>query len=677
MNIHVIDIETAWDSRAYTLSKMGSLEYSRDPRFHCQMLGVSSNGGPAQVFLAVANSLLQFDYVNDVFVAHNGVAFDFIALHENFGFQPKHMWDTIYAMRWCGLSSICAESHAALTAKLGNGEKKAGTVVSDGKHWPQDFTQEEQKFFMQYCADDVNQCVANLKVMLPYLTSDCLRFMSLTARMATEPVFILDAGALENYINQLDAEAENARKTLMELFHFPDLPSFFRALRSAEVFADMLRSLGVEPPTKLSEKKTATAIAKAEASGDTQRVLELRENGIRTYAFSKADVEFLALTEHEDARVRLLVETRLEFNSSIMRSRAETFLRFAKQGKPLPIMLSAFKAHTSRYTAGTSEGKTDGTQVQNLAKHNTAYKPLRRAIGVPKGMKIVAVDSSQIEARCLAWLAGQQDLLEHFRNKRDPYAEFAVHFNTGMTAREIHDGAKSGDKKAKHYRNLAKKFILSAGYGVGAAKVARALWQENIRLAADFAAHMEQAAAYLKLYRYHHGAIVQFWRLCQNVIEALAMGQSGQFGGPNGITFYYGMMDVVGRFRVPTILLPSGYGLRYPNLRAQEGEQRIEYVYDQHRGKSIVPTRIYSGLLANNCTQSFAFQILMWQACRMDEEGIALKGNIHDCWFTVVSEEQAAAVAARMVWHMRQTPPWAEGLPLDAEAEIGEDFEVC
>lgn len=675
MNLVFYDFETFYSSKDYTLSKMGPLEYIRDERFDPFMVCYAQNncvtllGENTHRSDVVRSVLDSIDYENSALIAHNGGGFDHLILSEHFGIRPKHLWDSIWMMRWCGLSGICAESHAALTSMLGNGEKKAGTVVSDNKHWPQDFTPEEQEFFAGYCQDDTKQLRENVRVMLPYLTSDCLRFMSLTARMATEPVFILYTVMLEEYIRQLDEEADNARRAIMELFHFTDLQGFFKALRSAETFAGLLRSLGVEPPTKLSEKKTATAIAKAEAAGDSTRVMELRENGIRTYAFSKSDVAFLALTEHEDARVRLLVETRLEFNSSIMRSRAETFLKFARQGKPLPIMLSAFKAHTSRYTAGTSAGKTDGLQMQNLAKRNPAYKPLRRAIRVPHGMKVVAVDSSQIEARCLAWIAGQQDLVEHFRNRRDPYAEFAVNFAGGMTAQEVHDGAKAEDKKAKHYRDLAKKFILSAGYGVGAVKVSHALWQEGIRLAADFDSHSVIAADYLQVYRYHHAAIVRFWKLCQGVIDALARGESGEFAG----LFRYGIMDVVGRFPVPTIMLPSGYGLRYPNLRLTEDG----YVYDQHRGKQVVPTRIYGGLLTNNIIQGFSFQVLMWQACRMDEEGIALKGNIHDCWFTVVPEEQAQPVAERMVWHMRQTPAWAQGLPLDAEAKLGETFEVC
>lgn len=885
MSIICYDFETYFSRKDYSLSKMGPIEYIRDERFDPFMVSIGTDSRPVSVW---ANSSEQPTMVRaalegyvrpeyDVLIAHNGGGFDHLILSEHFGIRPRNLWDTIWIARWVGLAAVCAESHAAITEKLGSGVKQAGTVVSDGKHWPQDFTPDEQKFFSQYCIDDTAQMRMNLAMMLPYCTDDCLRFMSFTARMATEPVFELDEALLEEYIKQLDAEADEARRNLMQIFHFDSLPEFFTALRSAEKFAGMLRELGVEPPMKLSETKTATAISKAEAAGDAEEAARLKAEGVMTYAFAKNDVDFILLTEHDDPRVRLLVETRLEFNGSMVRSRAETLLKYARYKKPVPIMLSAFKAHTGRYSAGVSEeeGKSDSLQFQNLSKRNPVYRPLRQAIKAPAGHSVVAVDSCQIEARCLAWEANQLDLLGYFRDGRDPYAELAVNFDTSYTAEQIHDGAKGGDEKCKHFRNLGKVFVLSClagntqvltdtgwkridavsvndklwdgeswvqhqglicngrkktvnldgvfltpdhliwngtawsmaeellqepscfrqaqsfageslktcglfrtnapmaapllnircgaqnagasvglanthlsaapkletfafahgklipeinavmqtcknmlslsrsrlqncklvydimnsgpnnrfmiktdhgcllvhncGYGVGTGKVARKLWTDKVKLHADFNQHSELAKSYLQIYRASNPNIVYFWKICQQVIEALELGCAGSFGGPNNDTFKYGVMPVMGLtdWAVPTITTPSGYALRFPNLRAVEGERKIEYVYDLQRGKNKRTVRIYGGKLAENLTQCFAFQILMWQACRMDEAGIPLAGNNHDCWYNVVPDAQARDMADKMVWHMRQLPAWAPGLPIDAEAEIAKDFSVC
>lgn len=661
MKIYTLDFETYWDSKAYTLSKMGPIEYVRDKRFVPQLVGIATGSSDATVFStlpAMQDALQTIDYKHDALIGHNISGFDALILSEYFGKKPKHIWDTICMMRWCGISSISRERLSALDEVLGVGKKEAGTVVSDGKEWDKDFTEEERKFFIRYCASDVEQCRAAARLMLPFMTDDALRFMSLTARMATEPVFVLDEALLAEYLKQLDAEAEQARQNIMELFHFATVADFLKALRSKEKFANMLRELGVEPPMKVSEKKSATA-------GTT----------VYDYAFSKQDADFLDLREHDDPRVRLLVETRLEFNSSVLRSRCETLLKFARQRKPLPVMLSAFKAHTSRYTASANgEHNSDGIQVQNLSKRNPAQRVLRKAIKAPVGYKIVSCDSSQIEARMLAWLAGQNDLLDHFRQGRDPYAEFGVYINNdGLTAKDIHDGAKSGDKQCKFIRDLAKKFILSCGYGSGKDKVSETLWIEGIRLAQTREEHAFIAADYLQTYRNRHANITYFWKVCGNVIESMARGGSGQFGGPNGDTFRYGPMSVLGsKEPVMSIMMPSGFALRYPNLRWQDDE----FVYDKFLGRNRVSTRIYSSLLTENCTQAIAFQLLLFQACRMDEAGIELKCNIHDAWATVVPEKDAQVMADRMLYYMRLLPDWAKGCPIDAEAEIGDDFTV-
>lgn len=665
MNIFTLDFETFWDSKNYTLSKMGPIEYVRDPRFKAQMVGVARNNNPVAVAASPdtqGRMLDEIDYDNDVVVGHNMSGFDALILSEYFGHKPKHIWDTICMMRWCGVSSISRERLSALDEALGIGKKQAGTVVSDGKQWPLGFTKEEQDFFMRYCANDVDQCRKAMAIMLPQMTDDALNFMSLTARMATEPVFVLDEQMLEEYLRQLDAEAEEARTSIMEIFHFNTVQDFLKALRSKEKFATMLRELGVEPPMKISEAKSA-------ANGKP----------VYDYAFSKQDVDFLDLREHDDPRVRLLVETRLQFNSSVLRSRCETLLKFARMKKPMPVLLSAFKAHTSRYTAGSNgEHSSDGIQVQNLSKRNPAHHVLRKSIKASAGYKIVACDSSQIEARMLAWLSGQEDLLGHFREGRDPYAEFGVYINNdGLTAADIVEGKKRGDKHCKFIRDLAKKFILSCGYGSGKDKVSKTLWAEGIRLAPTRDEHAEIAAAHLQTYRDRHPHITRFWRLCGKIVERMAIGGEGVFGGPNNDTFRYAPMAVLGcKEPVMSVMTPTGFALRYPGLRWLQTDDGGEYVYDKFLGRNRVASRIYSSLFTENLTQCLAFQLLMWQACRMNEAGVNLKCNIHDAWATVVPEAEAQATADAMLYHMRRLPDWAKGCPIDAEVEIGTDFTV-
>lgn len=688
----VIDFETYWDSKTYTLSKMGPIEYVRNEKFTPQLCAFTlSNGSCCVDCSVVEHERLRTTFENldthDVaWCGHNMHGFDSLILSEFFDFHPQKIYDTIAMMRWTGLSRVCRESHAALTEFLGNGNKAAGTVVSDHKQWPDDFTPEERAFFIQYCKDDAAQCYQNAQAMLPYMTPDALRFMSITARMATEPSFVLDEDLLLEYLSDLDAAADKARQELMAMFSFQTNADMLAALRSADKFADMLRSLGVEPPLKESAAKTKTKREKLQLAADAGRpgAAEELENmqPVMTYAFSKTDVDFVLMQDHPDPRVALLVRTRLQLNSSIDRSRAETLLKFARMHKPLPIMLGAWLAHTGRYSAGASADagtKTDKLQFQNLSKRDPSKRKLRQAIKVPKGKVVVACDSSQIEARGLAFVANEVGLLTQFREGRDPYSELAETI-FGVPWQDIKAGAKAGDKKMKMYRNTGKSCVLSCGYSVGHHKYSNTLLRQGIHLHEDLDRHHELARYAHGIYRAAHPNIVAFWKTAENVLEAMLRGESGTFGGPNNDIYTFGIMPVGPRtdLCVPSVRFPSGYILRYPGLRAERNDRgKWQFVYDTYKGASKIPTHIYGGAFTNNLVQGLSFvDVIMYQGCRMDEAGIKLACNIHDAWASVVPEEQGEYVKQQMLHYMSIVPPALNGLPVACEAEIGTTFEI-
>lgn len=688
----VIDFETYWDSKTYTLSKMGPIEYVRNEKFTPQLCAFTLSNGSCCVDCSVVEherlrtTFENLDMHDVAWCGHNMHGFDSLILSEFFDFHPQKIYDTIAMMRWTGLSRVCRESHAALTEFLGNGNKAAGTVVSDHKQWPDDFTPEERAFFIQYCKDDAAQCYQNAQAMLPYMTPDALRFMSITARMATEPSFVLDEDLLLEYLSDLDAAADKARQELMAMFSFQTNADMLAALRSADKFADMLRSLGVEPPLKESAAKTKTKREKLQLAADAGRpgAAEELENmqPVMTYAFSKTDVDFVLMQDHPDPRVALLVRTRLQLNSSIDRSRAETLLKFARMHKPLPIMLGAWLAHTGRYSAGASADagtKTDKLQFQNLSKRDPSKRKLRQAIKVPKGKVVVACDSAQIEARGLAFVANEVGLLTQFREGRDPYSELAETI-FGVPWQDIKAGAKAGDKKMKMYRNTGKSCVLSCGYSVGHHKYSNTLLRQGIHLHEDLDRHHELARYAHGIYRAAHPNIVAFWKTAENVLEAMLRGESGTFGGPNNDIYTFGIMPVGPRtdLCVPSVRFPSGYILRYPGLRAERNDRgKWQFVYDTYKGASKIPTHIYGGAFTNNLVQGLSFvDVIMYQGCRMDEAGIKLACNIHDAWASVVPEEQGEYVKQQMLHYMSIVPPALNGLPVACEAEIGTTFEI-
>lgn len=659
MRIITIDFETYWNSKEkYSLAKMGPIEYIRDSRFYVQCMGFRIDHG--QTFVVPAGHIrktinaLRLDEPGTVVVGHNINGFDALVLSEHYGVRPYMIIDTISMMNWLGLSRVMSCSHKTLTAALGHGVKQAGTVVSDGKKHISDFAPEDWKFFMRYCADDVIQCSENFFTMLPMITnSDALRLMSITAKMATEPVFVPDEAMLDEYVKKLDADTEAKRNELSHIFNFENSEAMLKAIRSRSQFPKLLESLGCPCPMKWSEKQQKNIPA-----------------------ISKTDLEFTALLEHSDERVVALVCARLEQNSSIQKSRANNLLTFS--GKPIPIMLGVYKAHTGRYTAG-NEGTSDGLNFQNLSKRDPSKLAIRESIKAPAGYKVVACDSSQIEARILAWVAGQEDLVEQFRDGRDPYAEMASKI-FGQTAQEIHDGAKQNDhpehNKLKMERNVGKTAVLQLGYGSGATKFSETLLRSGIKLDEDLNIHSQKAQHAHAVYRNANPYITALWKCADQVIRFLASVQElkeyGTFGAHNEFSYGRALIPCT-QMNCAYLGLPNGYRLWYPNLRFYEGQT----IYDRITHGKPTPTKIYSGAIVENLCQAYAFMMLGWQACRMQERGIDLKANIHDAWITVVPEDKAEETKRIMEECMSAVPDWLAGFPVGCEAEIGDDFRIA
>lgn len=666
-NVIVYDFETYWESKTYSLTKMSAVQYIRDSKFYPQCMAVSVNyKSPIIVeheYIPTVLKKMGLDNPYNILIGHNSSGFDNLILSEYYHIQPKCLLtDTMHLARWTGLSRVSKESLASLAQAMKIGEKGTGTVTSDGKRTKEDFTPEEWESFKEYCKNDVVLTVELVKRLLPLITPEALTFSDITCRMATEPAFYVDTFAVNEYREELAEKEEQAKETLYKSFGL-DQEQFLKTLRSAQKFTTLLMQCDCPPPMKISAKKTETFRKRLKELGDP-RADDPEVYTVYVPALSKQDIEFTNLLEHPDERVRLLVQMRLDNNTSMPMSRTLALLRAGEGGKPVPILLKCFFAHTSRYGAGNAEGKSDSLNWQNFGKRAENMKPLRRAIVCKKEDRVVACDSSQIEARVNAYASNQTDLLDHFRNKRDPYAEQAASFTSRYTAQEIHDGAKAGDKECKKLRNIGKTLVLSAGYGVSSKKFHATLLRMGMK---DVSA--DEAALYHRAYRQTNSFIVAFWKTCSFVLNDLMNGNFGRFGGPDNKLFEYGPMRLPTGEMCPSVKMPTGYLLRYPNLRVEDDGAMY---YDRMTGK----TRIYGAALTENLIQCLSFQILIYQAVLMHDAGVKLVCNIHDSFATIVPKAMANITAQNMIECMSVVPHWVEGLPLAAEAEIAEDFTI-
>ena len=547
--------------------------------------------------------LNKYDWKNSLALAHNA-PFDGAILNWQYGITPKGWLDTLSMGRALHGTQV-GGSLAVLAQHYGIGVK-GEQVKQYINYFRKTFTKEELADYGNYCKNDVKltwDLFGHMSVGFPKIE---LRLIDLTVRMFTEPVLQLDKEMLDMHLT-----LEKARKAEL-------LAAFDKdTLMSNPQFANLLVSFGVTPPMK---KSPAT--------------------GKQTFAFSKTDEEFKALLEHPDTRVQAVVAARLGTKSTIEETRTERFIGIASRG-PMPVPLRYYAAHTGRW------GGDDKINLQNLQRTS----PLKNAIRAPYGDVIIDSDSSQIEARTLAWLAGQDDLVEAFDRGEDVYK---------IMASAIYGKAISAITKDERF--VGKTTILGAGYGMGAAKFRAQLKTFGVEVPED------EAKRIIDTYRRTYPRITELWKAAANVLPAIISEQTTSFGRD-------GILKVDGS---DGILLPNGLRLKYPNLRQKVDEEsgKVELVYDTKKGKAVIPNRIYGGKVIENVCQALA-RIVIGEQMLMIAKKYRVVMTVHDAIACIAPEAEAETAKEYVELCMRLRPSWAPELPLNCEAGYGKSYGDC
>jgi len=479
-----------------------------------------------------------------------------------------------------------------------------------------DFTPEQMQEFADYAVQDAELTYKLFKAMAKGFPASEIALIDLTIRMYTEPKLEIDEAVLEEHLTKIQARKtafydrmggeEKAKKFLM----------------SNQKFADLLQRLGVDPPPMKVSPTT----------------------GKQTYAFAKNDTEFLELLEHPKAAVRTVVEARLGTKSTIEETRTQRFLEVAQRGR-LPIMLKYYGAHTGRFSGG------DKMNLQNLPRGGA----LRKSMRAPDGHVVVACDSSQIEARLVAYLAGQNDLVQSFREGRDVYSEFA----TDVYGRPV-------SKTDKVERHVGKTCILGLGYGMGAAKFQHTLATGFITVQMD----EHETQKIVNLYRNKYHRIAAYWSVWGQALGRMVNGLDGDIG--------------ILSYAENRIMLPSGLWITYPALRRTDksyeyiNDARVyrDYIRNKMLGEPVdglTWTKLYGGKVVENVTQAVARVVVTEQMTKIGRRyPVALQ--VHDEVVCVVPEDEAEACRDYMVAVMSTPPKWAPDLPVACEAEIGYSY---
>lgn len=655
----VLDFETAWCTKTgYTLSKMTTEEYVRDPRF--KAWGMSwkwfGEGKPHWISAdKLGQALANIDWTKTAVLCHNA-QFDAFILSEIYGVHPCFIIDSLSMAR--ALRGVEVGNSLKKLAEAFGLEPK-GSALYGTNGLLDELPAHTEAELADYCNHDVYLCESIFNCLLFGLkglgdAADTytqqfpgkeLRLIDLTLKMFTRPQLVLDSDMLKQAIG----EEKVKREALLDKLGISPLE-----LSSNLRFAKVLESLGVTPPKKLSK---------------TSKI-----PGTMTYAFAKTDAVFQSMLNGDNEQLALLCETRLAVKSTLERTRAQRFLDISARGA-LPVPLRYFAALNMRW------GGDQQINMQNMKRGSF----LRRAIMAPKGYVIVVTDLSQIEPRVLAYLADFAEMLAIFASGVDAYAAFGSKMFgiVGMT-------------KDSHplLRQSAKSGMLGCGYGLGWANFAGQLLagflgappvlydkamarqlgvtrEDLLRFAdsehytarmaeiphactdAELLVHCVAAKKIIDIYRRTSQPVVDFWSLCGDAIVRCLSG---------GAEYEHKCI----KFEKGRILMPNGLSLQYPDLKGEEVryerrgkiETRVEWKYG--KGKSL-----HGGKLTENVVSAVSRCVMSDGMLRIQKRYPVVL-TAHDEAGALVPEREAEEGSKWVHEQMIVNPKYLPGIPLNA-----------
>lgn len=620
MNLVTIDFETFYDT-GYGLNRLTTEEYIKSPMFQVIGLSIKINDSKTKWYTGTREELQ--DVLNTIawddaaLVCHN-MMFDGAILSWVFNITPKVYFDTLCIARALH-GTNAGGSLKALAERYNLGQKGTEVLQAKGKRL-EDFQPHELHQYGEYCKNDTELTYSLFNIIIKGFSPSELKLIDLTIRMFTQPQIHVDDALLIQRLEEVKDEKEKLLLGLKSKLNCDSEEEVRKKLASNKQFAELLCQLKVKVPMK-----------------------ESPTTGKQTFALAKTDEGFINLQQHEDPFIQDLCAVRLGTKSTIEESRIERFIGIGARNKGLlPIPLKYYGAHTGRWSG------SDKVNFQNLPSRDVKKKALKQALIPPDDSVILNVDSSQIEARVLVWLAGQEDVTQWFREGRDVYLEFASKvYNRKLT------------KADKIERFVGKTCILGLGYGTGAMKLQNVLKLGGAELSET------ECQRLVNLYRELNDKVVELWRDCDGALSDIASWPKDK---PE---YYIGQKKVV-LVTPEGLKLPNGLYIYYPELEWDTSELKGGYVYNSRRGK----IGTWGGSVVENIVQALARIIIGEQMVAISHKYRPVL-TVHDAIVCVAGEEEKDEALNYIMGEMSKPPDWAKDCPITCEGGYAKNYGDC
>ena len=592
-----LDFETYYDVQL-SLTKMSTVQYVNHPDFKVWGVGIKVDEGETEWYNEeeTPEILSQIDWNDCSLICHNTL-FDAYILTQYFGHNPAFYYDTASMSR--GLyPNMSARLKDCATRQFPNDvSMRKGDELVNAKG-VRDLDPDLDAQIGGYCIQDVDLTYALFKAYLVNYPESELQLIDLTVRMFVEPKLILDRGLLIAYKEDIKVKTAaliEASATTREV------------LASQVKFKNHLENIGIVVPTKTSP-----------ATG--QKIPAFGKNDSAYVQMCQAYPEYNHIWQGREA-----VKSRVE------ETRAERFLEATNPDGTFSVPLRYYAAHTGRF------GGSDKLNLQNLPRGSK----LRTAIMAPEGQKLFISDLSNIEARMLAWMAKEHELVEAFATGRDVYCEFA----SQIYGRTI-------TKADKLERYVGKTAILGLGYGMGHQR-----FKDTLKMGSPSVdITVGTAMVIVNQYRGMYPNIPKLWSGMKDSLF--------QMLNPRSIGLKYGPLQIGAR----ALELPNGMALSYPNLMYDNGE----FIYKTQRET----IRTHGPRVTENVIQALARIVITDQILDIQSmPQVDIVMQIHDEIVAIGSESDSDKTMEQIIGIMRTPPSWCSDLPLDAEGGVSQVYD--
>jgi len=622
MNLITLDFETFYE-QGFSLSNLTTEEYIRDERFQVIGVGVKIDDQETEWITGTHNhiktKLMEINWNEAILLCHN-TQFDGAILSFIFNIVPAIYLDTL-GMARAKHGVDVGGSLAFLVEYYQLGKKGTEVIDAKGKRL-EDFELQDLKQYGEYCKNDVELTYKLYNVLAQGFPSNELKLIDITLRMYTQPTLQLDDALLSDRLEEVEAEKKEVLGALMQRLNCEDEECVRKKLASNKQFAELLTELNIPVPMKVSPT-----------------------TGKDTFALAKNDEGFIALTEDEDPFIQELCAVRLGTKSTIEESRIKRFLDIGSRNKGLlPIPLKYYGAHTGRWAGA------DKVNFQNLPSRDKKKKALKNAVEAPQGHQVINCDSSQVEARILVWLAGQDDIVQLYKDERDVYCEFAsTVYNRTIT------------KADSVERFVGKTCTLGLGYGTGWSKLQHTLKTQPP--GADLPD--EDCQNLVKVYRRVNDKVIKLWADCDRALADMANWDETMK------PYYLGNHNCL-LVTKEGIKLPNELYIHYPELKKEKIDGKDKFMYKSRKGY----ISLWGGSVVENVVQALARIVVGEQMIKINEHYKPVL-TVHDAIVCVVKKDDIDN-AMKIITGIMSTPPsWGLDLPIACEAKFGQSYGDC